>query len=90
MAFPHPNSRNDHDRKGDIPNHGSVVRQLLEWTIDITDYRNAKDDVNPAKNRTLGGISHDWFVVEKTQTMIADPYTKAQLPASNTGAAHAI
>ena len=27
-------------------------------TINITEYRNAKDDVNPAKNRTFGGILH--------------------------------
>src|SRR5262249_8137974 len=29
----------------------------------MTEYRNAKDDVNPAKNRTFGGIFHDEFVL---------------------------
>ena len=28
-------------------------------TVNITEYRNAKDDVIPANNRTLGGFFHD-------------------------------
>jgi hypothetical protein len=59
MTFPHPQSRKDKDRNGDKSNHGSVVWQFLERTINITGDRNAEDDVNPAKDRTLGRIIHD-------------------------------
>jgi hypothetical protein len=62
MAFPHPKSRKDKYRNGDIPNNRGVVWKFFKRTIDITDYRNAKDDVNQAKNRTFGGIIHEWFV----------------------------
>ena len=41
---------------------GGVVWKFFKRTIDITDYRNAKDDVNRARNDTFGGIIHDWFV----------------------------
>ena len=56
MAFPHPQSRKDHYRKEDKPSCGGIVWKSFKRTIDITKYRNAKDDVNPAKNRTFGGI----------------------------------
>ena len=62
MAFPHPKSRKDHYRNGDVPNNGGVIWKFFKRTVNITDYWNAKDDVNPAKNRTFGGFSHDWFV----------------------------
>jgi hypothetical protein len=58
MAFPHPKSRKDNCRKEDKPNSGGVIRNFFERTINVTDYRNPKDDVNPAKNRTFGGIIH--------------------------------
>src|SRR5258705_1629411 len=58
MAFPHPKSRKDHYRKEDKPNSGGVVWNFFKRTINVTDYRNANDDVNPAKNRTFGGIIH--------------------------------
>jgi len=58
MAFPHPQSRKDNRRKGDIPNHGGVIWKFFKRTINITDYRNRKNDVNRAKNRTFGGIFH--------------------------------
>jgi hypothetical protein len=51
-------SRKDKDRNGDKPNHGGVVWKFCKRTINITDYRNAKDEVNPAKNRTFGGITN--------------------------------
>ena len=54
MAFPHPQSRKDHYRKEDKPNCGGVARKFFKRTIDITEYRNAKDEVNRAKNQTLG------------------------------------
>src|SRR5882724_6722681 len=60
VAFPHPQSRKDHYRKEDKPSCGGIVRKLFKRTIDITEYRNAEDEVNPAKNRTLGALVHDW------------------------------
>jgi hypothetical protein len=62
MAFPHPQSSKDNYRKGDKPNHGSVFGYFFKRTINVTDYRNAEDDVNPAKKRTFGGIIHDWLL----------------------------
>jgi hypothetical protein len=59
MAFPHPQSRNDHYRKKDESSCGGIAWEFVKWTVDIAEYRNAKDDVNPAKNRTLGGFFHD-------------------------------
>jgi hypothetical protein len=50
MAFPHPESRKNKDRKEDKPNSGGVIWNLFERTVNITEYRNGKDDVNPAKN----------------------------------------
>jgi hypothetical protein len=50
VAFPHPKSGKDNERNGDKSNHGSVVWNLFKWTIDISDYRNGEDEVNPAKN----------------------------------------
>src|SRR5712672_1148413 len=53
VAFPHPQSRKNHYRNEEIPCRPGVVRNLFKRTINIADYRNAKDDVNPAKNTTL-------------------------------------
>src|SRR6266852_9448888 len=58
MAFPHPQSRKDHYRKENIPSCGGIVRKFFKRTINVTEYRNTKDDVNPAKNRAFGGIFH--------------------------------
>src|SRR5437660_6245803 len=58
MAFPHPKSRKDHYRNEDIPGSRCVVWNLVERTIDIANDRNGKDDVNPAKNRTLNTLAH--------------------------------
>jgi hypothetical protein len=52
MALPHPQSRKDHDRNEDKASCRGVVWNFVERTIDITEYRNAEDEVNPAKNRT--------------------------------------
>jgi hypothetical protein len=62
MAFPHPKTRERNYWKRDISNDGSVVWKFLKRTINITDYRNGKDKVNPAKYGTFRGIIHDWFV----------------------------
>src|SRR6266487_2497928 len=59
MAFPHPQSRKDNYRHEDKPSSGRVVWDLFKRTINITEYRNAKDNVNPANDRTFGGLFHD-------------------------------
>ena len=61
MAFPHPQSRKDHCRKEDKPSCRGIVWKFFKWTINITEYRNGKDDVNPTKNRTLSALVHDWL-----------------------------
>jgi|SRR6185369_3685966 len=57
MALPHPQSRKHHYRKEDKPDKWCVLWQVFKRTINITEYRNAKDDVNPAPNRALSGIT---------------------------------
>jgi hypothetical protein len=57
MVFPHPKSRAKNYGKEDKPNSGRVVWNLFKRTIDIADYRSAKDNVNRAKNRTLVSLS---------------------------------
>ena len=59
MTFSHPKSRKEKYRNGDKPNNGGVAWKFFKRTTNIIDYRNAKDDVNPAKNRTFDGIIHD-------------------------------
>src|SRR5260370_8538077 len=68
MAVTHPKSRKKHDMNDDKPNTGGVRWNFLKRTINITEYRNAKDDVNRAKNRTFGGIFHDYFVLHLSAT----------------------
>ena len=63
MAFPHPPSRKSHRWKEDIPGWTSVARKFFKRTIDITQYRNTKDEVNPPNNRTLRDILHDDLVL---------------------------
>src|SRR4029077_534141 len=59
VAFPHPQPRKEQNRKKDIPNSGGVVWSIRRRIINVPDYRNAKDNVNPSKNRTFGGLFHD-------------------------------
>jgi len=81
MAFPHPKSRKGNDRKSDIPNNGGVIWKFFEGTINISDYRNGKDDVNPAKNRTFGGVTHHLipFQLECDAAYIFQPLTQRVL-----------
>lgn len=58
MALPHPQSYEDQCRKKDIPNGGRVIGSVLRRIIYIADDWNAADDVNPAKDRTFGSLSH--------------------------------
>ena len=59
MALPHPKSRKNKPRNEDKPRGGCVVWNLVKRAINVTEYRNAKDEVNPAKNRTCGGFGGD-------------------------------
>src|SRR4029077_17662670 len=52
--------RKDHYRNEEKPSRPGVVWNLFKRTINITDYRNGEDDVNPANNRTFGGLFHVW------------------------------
>ena len=61
MAFPHPQSRKDHYRKEDKAGCGGIVRKLRKRTINVTEYWNAEDDVNPAKDQTLRVLVHHEF-----------------------------
>src|SRR5450755_387270 len=63
MAFPHPQSRKEHHGNDDKPNTGGVLWNFFKRTINITKYRNAKYDVDPANHRTLGDIFHDYVVI---------------------------
>jgi len=44
-------------QEGNKPNSGGVLLNFRNRTINLTEYRHAKDDVNPAKNRRFGGIT---------------------------------
>ena len=59
VTFPHPKSGQGNCRDGDIADDGSVVGKFPERAINIADDRDAEDEVNPAKDRTLGGNIHD-------------------------------
>ena len=59
MSFPHPQTRQENRRKGDISNDRGVVWVFLKWTVNIADDRNAKDDVNPAEDGAFGFLAHD-------------------------------
>ena len=63
MAFPHPQSREDHDWEEDVAGWAGVVGKFFKRAIDVAEDRDAEDDVNPAKDRTLGDIFHDDFVL---------------------------
>ena len=70
MAFPHPQSCEDNYRQGNIPDHGRVVWKFFKRTIDVTDYRNTKDDVYRAEDRTFCSIFHDWLFIGGTAPAI--------------------
>src|SRR5258707_8512045 len=59
VTFPHPQSRKKQYRKKDIPNRGGVIWSVRRRIINVTEYRDAKDNVNPAIDRTFSGLFHD-------------------------------
>jgi len=66
MALPHPKSGKDNYREGHVSNDRGVIWKFFKRTINITNYRNAKDNVDRAKNQTFGGISHDWVINQQS------------------------
>src|SRR5215210_7785743 len=58
MALPHPQSGKDNHRNKDKAEHADVLLNFRRRTINVAQDRKAKDDVNPAKNQSFGGISH--------------------------------
>src|SRR5882757_576785 len=62
VAFPHPQSGKDHHRNEKIPSRPGIVWNLFKRTINIADDRNAKDNVNPAKNPTFGALLQNWLL----------------------------
>jgi len=58
MAFPHPQPGKDHERKKDKPSRRRITRKFVERTVNVAEYWNGKDEVNPAKNGTLAGNIH--------------------------------
>jgi len=59
MTFPHPKSRKDNHGNEDGPNSPSVVWSVRRRIINVTEYWNAENNVNPAKNCTYDGLVHD-------------------------------
>src|SRR5215467_14907416 len=58
VAFPHPESRNDHYRYENIPSGCGVLWNLVKGAVDIAENRNAEDEVNPAENCTREASIH--------------------------------
>ena len=59
MACPHPESRKDKYRKEDKPNSRHVVWNFFKRTINITNYRNAKDEVTEFIDQTALNLFRD-------------------------------
>src|SRR5882724_8825403 len=70
VALPHPQSRQDHQGNEHKPNLGGICRKRFKRTENITEYRDAEDDVYAANNRTFGAFLHDSFT----------PFTTFELP----------
>ena len=50
VTLPHPQSRKKNHREKEKPNGGSIVGNFFKRAVNVPDYRNAKDDVDPAKD----------------------------------------
>src|SRR5436190_6491149 len=61
----HPISRKNNYRREDKPSNSGVVWKFSKRTVNVTEYRNRNDKVNPAKNRTFGGgLNHLVLFIE--------------------------
>ena len=68
MAFPHQDSREDDSGKVEVLEEVSVGLNLIGWEVNIADEGSPEDDVNPAKDGTLGGIFHDFAMCDLMTT----------------------
>ncbi len=64
MAFPHPESREDKDRKEDKSNGGGILRNFFKRAVNVAENRNAEDDMNPANDRTYDALVHDFVIYD--------------------------
>jgi hypothetical protein len=62
VPLPHHQTGQDKDREEDVSNSRSVIRDLIERAINVTDYWDREHDVKPAKDRTLGGVAYHPFL----------------------------
>jgi hypothetical protein len=51
VAFPHPQSRKDHDWNKDIARLEGIGWQFVEWTVNVAEDWNTEEEVNAAQNR---------------------------------------
>src|SRR5579884_1980674 len=58
VTLPHPQSRKDHDRNENKPCREGIAWNFVERAINIAQYREGKDDVNPAKDPTCDAPAH--------------------------------
>src|SRR5689334_6867270 len=59
VALPHPQTRYDHKGKENKSRGGSVARELIEGTVNVSHNRNRQDQVDPAKNGARCSLTHD-------------------------------
>src|SRR5579862_8205616 len=59
MAFPHPQSRQQHDGKKHKARDRSIVRKDMKRAVNIAEDRNGEDDMDPEHDHSLGCVLHD-------------------------------
>ena len=59
MAPPHPQAGKDHYRDEDEPRTEGVAGELVKRTVNIPEYGDSKDEVDPAENRPRNASVHD-------------------------------
>ena len=73
MPLPHHQSGKDKDGEEDISYCRSIVRNLFKWAIDVTDYRNSKDDMDPPKDCSLRSIADHSNLLNQIESAISNP-----------------
>ncbi len=59
MTFPHPQTCQEHDGNEDEAGWEGVLRNLVKWTVDVAEDRDAEDQVYPAKDRATDASVRD-------------------------------
>jgi hypothetical protein len=65
LSFPHPQSREKNGWKIKVTKEWKIRASFVRRAINVSEQRQTKDDVRPAKNRTSGGVFHKGFVLDK-------------------------